>query len=358
MKGSNYIYNDFSHTTVCSVWDKGYRYGFNSMEKDNEINVNGGSYDFGARIYDSRLGRWMSLDPLQMKYPSMSPYNFCLNNPIVYIDPSGKSAIISINANNEVTIKINLKLYGEAAAKLTTEDIANLANNISIMMDEAVVEYLAGNGSKINVGGIDVSKVNFIVNAEFVQGGKAQLDKDHLENTDLSNNYILVEEGAGSSSMKNKRNEIKNEDGTSSYEFFGGDKGVFKLDELYDKGKTSIGGLKSKQTLEIIENNGFDAPKQPEISTTPLHEVLHSLGLLGTADGGNKEGHSNPPTSQEVKDKTKPFNVMSGRGEGVTSYNRRPDKSTIKALHLENVKLTEDKKNQTKSGTLGRKTTE
>ena len=94
MKGSNYIYNDFLHTTVPiaigSVWDKGYRYGFNSMEKDNEINVNGGSYDFGARIYDSRLGRWLSLDPLMEDFPDLSPYNFCEDNPIFYIDPDGK----------------------------------------------------------------------------------------------------------------------------------------------------------------------------------------------------------------------------------------------------------------------------
>ena len=36
-----------------------YKYGFNGKEKDNEVNVDGGDYDFGARIYDSRLGRWL-----------------------------------------------------------------------------------------------------------------------------------------------------------------------------------------------------------------------------------------------------------------------------------------------------------
>jgi len=42
----------------------GYRYGFNGMEEDNEIkNIKGSSLDFGARMYDSRLGRWLSLDP-------------------------------------------------------------------------------------------------------------------------------------------------------------------------------------------------------------------------------------------------------------------------------------------------------
>ncbi|MDP2174461.1 MAG: RHS repeat-associated core domain-containing protein [Bacteroidota bacterium] len=78
------------NTAVCSAWDKGYRYGFNSMEKDNEINVNGGSYDFGARIYDSRLGRWLSLDPKSEKLPAYSPYTYCLNNPLTLFDPNGE----------------------------------------------------------------------------------------------------------------------------------------------------------------------------------------------------------------------------------------------------------------------------
>jgi RHS repeat-associated protein len=60
------------------------------MEKDNEIKVNGGSYDFGARIYDSRLGRWLSLDPLMKKYPGLNPYSGIGNNPIFYIDPDGQ----------------------------------------------------------------------------------------------------------------------------------------------------------------------------------------------------------------------------------------------------------------------------
>lgn len=72
-----------------------YRYGFNGKENDNEVKGNGNSVDFGARIYDPRLGRWLSLDPLQEKYPALSPYNFCANNPILFIDPDGREIFIS-----------------------------------------------------------------------------------------------------------------------------------------------------------------------------------------------------------------------------------------------------------------------
>jgi RHS repeat-associated protein len=75
--------------TTCSSSD--YRFGFNGQEKDNETKGVGNSYDFGARIYDSRLGRWMSMDPLMAIFPSSSPYVFALNSPIYYYDIEGKN---------------------------------------------------------------------------------------------------------------------------------------------------------------------------------------------------------------------------------------------------------------------------
>ena len=52
----------------------GYRYGFNGKEKSDEIYGEGNGYDFGARIQDPRVGRWLSIDPLTKKFPSQSPY--------------------------------------------------------------------------------------------------------------------------------------------------------------------------------------------------------------------------------------------------------------------------------------------
>ncbi len=73
------------------IW--GYRYRFNGKENDNETYGSGNAYDFGARIYDSRLGRWLSLDPLYMLYPFSTPYNFSLNNPIFFKDHDGRDII-------------------------------------------------------------------------------------------------------------------------------------------------------------------------------------------------------------------------------------------------------------------------
>ena len=92
-------YNRMVIHTVCDH-SKDYRFGFNGMEKDNELKGTGNSYDFGARIYDSRLGRWLSVDPLMRKYPGLTPYNFVGNSPIIYIDPNGREIILSNHAKN------------------------------------------------------------------------------------------------------------------------------------------------------------------------------------------------------------------------------------------------------------------
>ena len=83
-------YTPFGSIMV-SVSKGEYRYGLNGMEKDNEMKGEGNSLDFGARIYDSRLGRWLSVDPLVALQPHTTPYKCNNNNPIIYIDPNGEA---------------------------------------------------------------------------------------------------------------------------------------------------------------------------------------------------------------------------------------------------------------------------
>ena len=73
-----------------------YLYGFNGKEKDDEINEEGNSYDFGARIYDSRIAKFLSVDPDQQKYAWQSTYVFAANSPIFLIDLDGKGPDVAI----------------------------------------------------------------------------------------------------------------------------------------------------------------------------------------------------------------------------------------------------------------------
>lgn len=67
----------------------GYRYGFNGKENDNEVKGEGNQQDYGMRIYDTRLGRFLSIDPLTREYPFLTPYQFASNRPIDGIDLDG-----------------------------------------------------------------------------------------------------------------------------------------------------------------------------------------------------------------------------------------------------------------------------
>ena len=61
-------------------------YTFSAKEKDTET---GYSY-FGARYFSSDLSIWLSVDPQAAKYPSLSPYTYCADNPVKLVDPNGE----------------------------------------------------------------------------------------------------------------------------------------------------------------------------------------------------------------------------------------------------------------------------
>jgi RHS repeat-associated protein len=61
-------------------------YTFSAKEKDVETGL---SY-FGSRYYSSDLSIWLSVDPMSDKYPSLSPYTYCANNPVKLVDPNGE----------------------------------------------------------------------------------------------------------------------------------------------------------------------------------------------------------------------------------------------------------------------------
>jgi RHS repeat-associated protein len=101
----------------------GYRYGFNGKENDNEVkNIQGSQQDYGMRIYDPRLGKFLSLDPLMKDFPYYTPYQFSGNMPICAIDIDGLEAIYYGNAFKNFGNKIMLKLFGATGLKKQVEE--------------------------------------------------------------------------------------------------------------------------------------------------------------------------------------------------------------------------------------------
>nr|WP_084626005.1 RHS repeat-associated core domain-containing protein [Flavobacterium soli] len=67
-----------------------YQYKYNGKEFQDELVL--GWYDYQARNYDPALGRWMNIDPLAEVSRKWSPYVYCYNNPMIFVDPDGMFA--------------------------------------------------------------------------------------------------------------------------------------------------------------------------------------------------------------------------------------------------------------------------
>ena len=70
------------------------------MYNGKELQEETGWYDYHARKYDPALGRWHAIDPMAHMYYSFSPYNYTLNNPVLFVDPDG-----TIVENSDNTLK-------------------------------------------------------------------------------------------------------------------------------------------------------------------------------------------------------------------------------------------------------------
>ena len=85
------------------AYDPSNRYRFNG--KEEQVTGSLGLTDYGARFYDSLLPRWTTQDPLAEKYYSFSPYAFCNNNPVNFVDPDGRSTWVVANPDGTYTIE-------------------------------------------------------------------------------------------------------------------------------------------------------------------------------------------------------------------------------------------------------------
>jgi RHS repeat-associated protein len=111
-------YDPFGMMLSGRNWEVGseYRYGFNGKESDSETYGDGNIYDYGFRIYNPRLGRFLSVDPITNSYPHLTPYQFASNRPIDGIDLDGLeyiTYIITVESETGV-IKIETIDYRDA----------------------------------------------------------------------------------------------------------------------------------------------------------------------------------------------------------------------------------------------------
>ncbi len=280
-----------------------YRHGFNGMESDDEISGSGNSYDFGKRMYDPRLGRFLSVDPLYHEYAGVSPYSFATDNPIKYIDEEGLAPGDPIGAGyyagsmNSRTIGfVTRHPYIAAQVGEVSPGSTNISTNtVRFATRIGLNENAAHEGSQVNAFRHTLWQAS--ITTEFGESVAKQIGNAHEDNPfvnlqqrsftgksalsqadqtiDLLNNQIGRQLG------KDNPNATPQELAAKTLEYQH-DKGLYTATTNKD-GSVSIGQTKITdtqykkgiETIKKLNSSGFTAPEQKARDAEAQQEIKH-----------------------------------------------------------------------------------
>ncbi|MBI3518087.1 MAG: hypothetical protein HY062_01850 [Bacteroidetes bacterium] len=155
-----------------------YPYGFNGKLKDDEDYGEGNAYDYGYRLLDTRLGKFMSVDPMTKSFPGWSPYPYAMNRPIDGIDMDGLEWEQSTK-DNKTNVSVNTSFSVNEDLKLSPEQVSKYQNAISELLDKT----LKGSSNdtytgKVTFNGGDQKKSNRLIPSIALYGEKHQGSMD------------------------------------------------------------------------------------------------------------------------------------------------------------------------------------
>ena len=155
-----------------------YRYGFNGKENDNEVKGEGDQVDYGKRIYDPRVGRFMSVDPLQREYAMLAPYQYSGNNPIAGVDLDGREFdfyLASEYLEKKMFGTTHLKNIRDGVVDQALKDVKEAVHSIKTILNSKGGAPIYGSGFTTLLGGIppgfkSQEQKEFDASKEFVKG--------------------------------------------------------------------------------------------------------------------------------------------------------------------------------------------
>ena len=219
-----------------------YRYGFGGKEKIDEIN-NGNFIDFGERGYDPRIARWWSVDPWYPKYPSISPYAFVQNSPILYKEVDGRGYTISID-HEAKTITIIFRVY----VPDTNGDNSNLVSRVN----EAKTILESSNFQFKPNGSTETYDIKFSIVVEPVNGHNVEKTvRDKAAANPVDNSIV----------------------GDAEHRTANGD-GVRLT-------KKQMGTNKDRKDMTVRHSTNDQSISGTEARSTIIHEILHGLTEMG-----------------------------------------------------------------------------
>jgi RHS repeat-associated protein len=313
-----------------------YRYGFQGQEKDDEIDgVEGSHLDFGARIYNSRIGRWLSRDPLEMKSPEYSPYKAMKNNPIVYIDPDGKDEIVRITIYDydknetrvfEFYIDNNMVLWdGEVNAATIIDQALVIYRNDYYNYTSNYTVYIKNGVPTATFNGREIIKSDNPIDSDYsTSSGSSGPVKDVFQGLEgdggkQKNGWRLISKTNGASPTKQKSDYVEKSieiDGLLA--LLGISSG--KPQNIYDKACDISDGI--DHASEALDQ-AIQTEDEPEDNTGITKE---SVGT-GTTGGGLNTGKS-----IEVDEKDSVFVIIkwdNGSTDSGYQKNLETNKDTI-----------------------------
>ena len=173
-------------------------YKYNGKELDLMHGLN--TYDYGARQHDPILARWDRIDPLSEKYYSTSPYAYCANNPVRFIDPDGRALELKGNANDcgrfvsllnqgagkdVFAFEGSMVYIANPSAELNNEyskfitSVINSENTVSLNVVSSSEEVIIGNYSTQTVDVADMENLN---GAKYTSGALAAIHEVYEQN--------------------------------------------------------------------------------------------------------------------------------------------------------------------------------
>jgi RHS repeat-associated protein len=162
----------------------GYRFGFNGKENDNEVKGLGNQIDYGARVYDPRIGKFLSVDPLCDQYPWYTPYQFAGNSPIANVDIDGKEEEYYELGTNAKTGKSQLSLTKVVNEKSILWGAISWKPELERFVEYKGQTYIFGNDAEDNspkdFDAFTNNPENFIKENEGVFFSKEKSDEDFL----------------------------------------------------------------------------------------------------------------------------------------------------------------------------------
>ncbi len=127
------------------------RWHFSGKESQSILNASIPLLDFGARMYNPTIARWTTSDPMSEKYYGISPYVYCLGNPISIIDPNGMDIWTMDEKGNVVWVKESddHRLYYMNNDGLLSDDYVSVSDR-SILDDLTKTEAKVDGGAKVS----------------------------------------------------------------------------------------------------------------------------------------------------------------------------------------------------------------